>query len=146
MKTTTKTNIRKTDPRFVVRRTSGKGLGLYALVAFGKKDFVIEYTGKKITTAVADTLTTRYLFEINKDWTIDGATRGNIARYINHSCDPNCEVEISEDDRIMISAIKKIEPPTELTYDYGEEYFDDFIKPVGCHCGTAKCRAPLKKK
>jgi SET domain-containing protein len=140
-----KTDIRHTDKRFVVKRTPGKGLGLYTMVPFKKGDFVIEYTGEKITTEVADTLQTRYLFEIDEKWTIDGADRGNIARYINHSCDPNCEVEISEDDRIMISAIKKIEPATELTYDYGEEYFDDFIKPVGCHCGTAKCRAPAKK-
>jgi SET domain-containing protein len=140
-----KTDIRHADKRFVVKRTPGKGLGLYTTVPFKKGDFVIEYTGEKISTAVADTLTTRYLFEIDKDWTIDGADRGNIARYINHSCDPNCEVEISEDDRIMISAIKKIEPQTELTYDYGDEYFDDFIRPVGCHCGTAKCKAPAGK-
>jgi SET domain-containing protein len=138
-------DIRKTDERFVVRRSAGRGLGLYSKVPFKKGDFVIEYTGEKITTAVADTLTTRYLFEIDENWTIDGADRGNIARYINHSCDPNCEVEISEDDRILISALKKIEPGTELTYDYGEEYFDEFIKPVGCRCGTAKCRAPANK-
>jgi len=146
MKKDAKTNTRKTDPRFVVRRSSGRGLGLYAVVPFKKGDFVIEYTGEKITTAVADTLTTRYLFEIDEKWTIDGSNRGNIARYINHSCDPNCEVEISEDDRIMISAIKKIDPGEELTYDYGDEYFNDFIRPVGCHCGTAKCCAPAKKK
>ena len=140
-----KEDIRHADKRFIVRRSDGRGLGLYALVPFKRGDFVIEYTGEKMPTAIADTLTTRYLFEIDKDWTIDGANRGNIARYINHSCDPNCEVEISEDDRIMISAIKKIEPGDELSYDYGDEYFDEFIRPAGCKCGTAKCRAPAKK-
>jgi len=138
-------NVRKADERFVVRRSTGRGLGLYAKVPFKKGDFVVEYVGERIPNEVADTLLTRYLFEVNDKWTVDGATRGNIARYINHSCDPNCEVEISEDDRIMISAIKKIEPGDELTYDYGEEYFDEFLRPDGCRCGSATCRAPAKK-
>ncbi len=138
-------NIRHTDKRFVVRRTPGKGLGLYTTVAFRRSDFVLEYTGEKIPTPVADTLETRYLFEIDEKWTIDGSARGNIARYINHSCDGNCETEISDDDRILINAVRKIAPGDELTYDYGEEYFDEFIRPSGCRCGSKKCKAPAKK-
>lgn len=141
-----KTNIRHSDKRFAVRRTPGRGLGLFALVPFKRGDFVIEYTGEKIPTDLADTLTTRYLFEIDEKWTIDGSTRGNIARYINHSCDGNCETEISDDDRILIEAVRKIAPGEELTYDYGDEYFNEFIRPVGCLCGSPKCKAPAKKK
>ncbi len=79
-----------------------------------------------------------YLFEI------DGLERSNQARYINHSCDPNCEVYI-EKSRIMIYAIKNIPAGAELSYDYGEEYFDEFLKPVGCRCATKKCREPAKE-
>lgn len=139
-------NIRHTDKRFAVRRSHGRGLGLYTTVPFRRGDFVLEYTGDKIPTPVADTLTTRYLFEIDEQWTIDGSARGNIARYINHSCDGNCETEISDDDRILINAVRKIKPGDELTYDYGKEYFDEFIGPAGCQCGSKKCKAPAKEE
>lgn len=136
--------MRKTDDRFVVKRSApGKGQGLYAQVPIRKGDFILEYVGKKIPTSVADTLETRYLFEIDEQWTIDGAERSNAARYINHSCDPNCEVYI-EKGRIMIYAIKNIPAGAELSYDYGEEYFDEFLRPVGCGCGSSQCRAPAK--
>ena len=128
----------QTDPRFVVRRASlGAGYGLFATTQIRKKDFILEYTGKKIPTKVADTLPTRYLFHVDDDWTIDGSPRSNLARYINHGCDPNCEVEI-DDGRLMIYAIKKIEKGDELTFDYGEEYFDEFLKPGGCRCFAKK--------
>lgn len=111
------------------------GLGLYARERFQKGNFVVEYTGRRIPTKLADSLSTRYLFEIDKDWTIDGSPRSNIARYMNHSCDPNCETEI-EDEKIIIRALRDIEIGEELTFDYGEEYFDEFIKPIGCRCST----------
>ena len=125
MKTTVMYAIRKSAP--------GLGHGLFATRAVSKGDFVIEYTGNSISTKVADALSTRYLFEIDSKWTIDGSVRSNIARYINHSCDPNCEAEIL-DGRILITAARDIEKGEELTMDYGEEYFDEFIKPVGCKC------------
>lgn len=129
------------DARFKIKKAGpGLGLGLFATVPFKKGQFVIEYTGKKIPTKVADELSTRYLFEIDDDWTIDGSPRSNTARYINHSCDPNCESEIVG-DRIHINAIKNIKPGEELSFDYGEEYFDEFIKPVGCKCN--KCAPEL---
>ena len=129
--------------RFVVKRAArGMGYGMYARVAVKKGNFILEYTGKLIPTPVANTMSTRYLFEINTKWTIDGATRTNVARYINHSCDPNCEVFI-EKGRIIIYAWKDIEKGDELTFDYGEEYMDEFFKKHGCQCGTAICRKPL---
>ena len=140
-----KTSAKKTDGRFVVCKSgAGKGHGLFALKPIKKGDFILEYVGKKIPTALADTLTTRYLFEIDKDWTIDGSERSNAARYINHSCDPNCEVYI-EKGHIMIYTIKNIAVGEELSYDYGEEYFDEFLRPVGCRCGSAKCRKPTEE-
>ncbi len=138
-------SAKKTDGRFVVRKSAaGKGQGLFALKPIKKGDFILEYIGRKIPTALADTLTTRYLFEIDEKWTIDGSERSNAARYINHSCDPNCEVYI-EKSRIMIYAVKNIAVGEELSYDYGDEYFDEFLRPVGCRCGSAICRKPAKE-
>ncbi len=118
------------------RSGPGRGFGLFSRVSYKKGEFVVEYTGTKISSKIADDLTTRYLFEIDEQWTIDGSPRTNIARYINHSCEPNCEVEI-EDGRIMLYAVRAISAGEELTFDYGEEYFDEFIKPIGCKC--SKC-------
>jgi len=117
----------------VFRTGNGAGFGLKTLVPFKKGDFVIEYIGKKEKNKDVEFNTTKYLFEIDDKYTIDGSPRFNIARYINHSCDPNCEVEI-EKGHINIYALRKIEPGEEITYDYGEEYFDEFIKPFGCKC------------
>ena len=78
-------------------------------------------------------LDTRYLFEINSRWTIDGATRRNRARYINHSCRPNAEVYFIK-HAIRIRAIRNIKAGEEITYHYGRNYFEAFIKPAGCKC------------
>ncbi len=116
------------------------GLGLKAKRPFKKGEFIIEYVGIKKTNKEVEDDTTRYLFEINNRFTVDGSPRWNTARYINHSCRPNAEVDIKK-GKIIISAIKPIAVGEEITYDYGKEYFDEFIKPYGCRC--AKC---LNKK
>lgn len=127
-------NVPKNSERFrIARAKPGLGNGLFARTPITEGEFVLEYTGTRITTAVADALPTRYLFEIDENWTIDGSPRSNLARYINHSCAPNCEVQI-EDEKILIFALRDIAIGEELTFDYGEEYFDEFIKPVGCRC------------
>ncbi len=127
------------DARFAIRRSSpGKGQGLFAQRDIKKGEFILEYTGEKIPTAVADAMKdARYLFEIDEEWTIDGSPRSNTARYINHSCNPNTEAEIS-DGKILIIAVRDIKKGEELTIDYDTEYFDEFIRPVGCKCGAAK--------
>lgn len=131
------------DPRFEVRSSRpGTGLGLFAQVPIQKGDFILEYVGEKIPTAVADEHPGKYLFEIDSEWTIDGEVPENTARYINHDCHPNTEAEISEDDRIEIRAIRDIAAGEELTIDYGDEYFDEFIRPGGCKC--ASCERGLK--
>lgn len=125
----------------IMKAAKGAGFGLSTKVHFKKGDFVIEYTGKKHLSKDVEEHTGKYLFEINKTYTIDGATRSNLARYINHSCAPNCEVEITK-GKILVMARKNIVAGEELTYDYGKEYFNEFIKPIGCKC--SKCL--MKKK
>ncbi len=135
--------------KFEIREIGGaKGKGLYALQDFEFGEYLLDYTGEKITTKLADTLDTKYLFELDDEWTIDGEGESNTARYINHSCDPNVEAEVVG-DRILIHAARDIERGEELLIDYGDEYFDEFIRPYGCMCGTQVCRQnqkPQKKK
>jgi len=118
---------------------SKTGLGMFACVPIKRGQFIIRYNGRKLTTEQADRLDNRYLFEVNARWTIDGSNRRNRARYINHACRPNAEVYFVK-HVIKIRAIKNIKPGDEITYHYGRDYFDSFIKGVGC-----KCRACAKK-
>jgi SET domain-containing protein len=120
--------------KFAVRKSCpGLGHGLFATAMLRRGDFVLEYSGRRIPTTFADTLKSRYLFEIDRRWTIDGSSRANIARYINHSCAPNCEGDV-RDGRVLIYAGRDIKKGEELTINYGEEYFDEFIRPTGCKC------------
>jgi SET domain-containing protein len=113
------------------------GFGLFATTQI-TAGMYIEYVGTIISNEKANKMHgARYLFEINSKWTIEGATRNNLARYINHSCSPNCE-SIQSGKKVYIKAIKKIHSGEELTYDYGKEYFNEFISPVGCVCKKCK--------
>jgi hypothetical protein len=116
-------------------KRSVAGLGLFATQPFTRGDFIIEYTGELISTEEADRRGGKYLFVVSDTQTIDGKGRNNVARYINHSCAPNAEAELDEDElRIRIYAKKKILPGEEILYDYGKEYWDEHIKPHGCRC------------
>lgn len=86
-----------------------------------------------MTPKEEETSKSRYLFEIKKGYTIDGKPKWNKAGYINHSCRPNAETEIYR-DRVFILSTKTIKEGEEITYDYGKEYVDEFIKPLGCRC------------
>jgi SET domain-containing protein len=118
--------------RFRVGRSKA-GLGLFAVKPIKKGEFIAYYTGKIISNAEADRLWTKYLFELNSRWTVDGSSRRNIARYINHSCRPNAETDVKK-QKVVITAIKNIQPGDEITYNYGRAYFNAFIKPMGCKC------------
>jgi hypothetical protein len=125
------------------------GLGMFACEPIKKGRFIARYSGRKIDTDLADELNNKYLFEINARWTIDGSSRRNVARYINHSCRPNAEPYFVK-HVIKIRAIKSIKPDEEITYNYGRGYFDCFIKAVGCKCiacrkKKAKARAERRK-
>jgi len=113
------------------------GLGLFTTKPIKRSQFIAEYAGKIISGEEADLKNSRYLFEISKNVVIDGGGRENIARYINHSCKPNCYAEI-DGRRIYIYAKKLIPIGEELTYNYGKEYFNEFIKPYGCKCQNYK--------
>ncbi|MGE0828560.1 MAG: SET domain-containing protein [Hyphomonadaceae bacterium] len=123
-------------------RRSYAGLGLVANEAIPKGACVIEYWGRQITKEEENTSRSKYLFAISDKKTIDGQDRKNIARYINHSCRPNCEPEIYR-GRVFILAKRSIKAGEELCYDYGKEYFDAQIKPHGCRC--VKCRPDLSR-
>ena len=130
--------------KYKVKRASA-GLGLFAIAPYKKGEFVIEYTGELISADEADARGGRYLFTINDDLVIDAKGREHKARYINHSCKPNCYAEVDEEkERILIYTRKKIEPGEEFVYDYGKEYFKDYIKPHGCRC--VKCTKKRLKK
>ncbi len=100
---------------------------------------MIEYTGALLPNAVADRRGGRYLFQVNSRWTIDGSGRENLSRYINHSCAPNC-VAHTRGKRVLIYSRRRISPGEELSYDYGKEYFNEYIRPKGCLCETCRER------
>jgi hypothetical protein len=125
--------------RFRIGR-SRTGLGLFATGPIEPRDFIVEYKGRRLTTAEADKLEargSRYLYEINSRWTIDGSSRRNVGRYANHSCRPNAESH-RVNGKVILRAIKRIQPGDEITYDYGRDYFLNVITPRGCKC--VKCR------
>lgn len=123
-------------PLFPLRvRRSSSGLGVFAIDKIPKNRFIIEYWGKLVSSDYADTVGGRYLFDLENGKTVLGGTRKNTARYINHACRPNAEVRTSK-NRIYIYSTRRIKAGEEITYDYGKEYFNDFIKPHGCRCRT----------
>lgn len=118
-------------------KRSKAGLGLFTGSPILRGGFVVEYTGRMLTREKADEKGGRYLFDISKRRVIDGTNRNNIARYINHGCRPNCEVDIRK-GRIFVFARRRIQAGEELNYDYGKEYWDEYIKPYGCRCKSCR--------
>ena len=119
---------------------SRTGLGLFATKPIKKRTIIVEYRGRRVTNEEADRLearNSRYMYELNSRWTVDGSSRNNVARYANHSCRPNAESDTIRGRKVILRAIKNIKPGDEITYDYGEDYFEAFLKPIGCKC--VKC-------
>ena len=127
----------------VTVKRSKTGLGLFALNDIKKGSKIIQYTGIKIPRDDLSRHKGRYLFTLNDKWTIDGRSRDNIARYANHSCRPNADT-ITTARTIWIIAKRKIRAGEEITYNYGKEYFNQFIKPNGCKC--VKCGSAVEKE
>ena len=117
-------------------KRSNTGLGLFALQSIPKGKRIVQYIGPRIPNSKVDKRGGKYFFGINAKWSIDGSIRSNVARYINHSCKPNAEALICE-QRVWIWSKRDIDPGEEITYNYGKEYFEGIIKPLGCRC--AKC-------
>lgn len=122
------------------------GLGLFATADIPSGKLLIEYTGTRIPTREAREIdkcrANKYLFEIDNRWTIDGSPRSNLARYVNHSCDPNTEAE-SNRGRMMFRTVRKIAQGEEITLDYGEEHMALYFGPAGCLCDA--CKAAKRK-
>lgn len=120
-------------PEGVAVRRSQAGLGLFATRPYKRGETVIEYVGRIVSKEEEYTSKSKYLFEVHRGKTIDGKPRWNIAGYINHSCRPNCE-PILRKGRIFIKTRRAIRAGEEFTYDYGEEYVAEHIRPRGCRC------------
>ncbi len=121
-------------------KRSRAGLGLFTEDPIKKGACIIEYIGRTISEKEEYTSKSKYLFGVTKTKTIDGAIRTNTARYINHSCRPNCEVETYR-GHVYVMAKRSIKAGEELSYDYQKSYFNDHIKPKGCKC--LKCAPTL---
>lgn len=143
-------------PLFEVRQSPIHGQGVFALRRIPKGTPILEYTGERITSEEADA---RYdddqfehphvlLFTVDKDMLIDGAHGSNEARFINHSCEPNCEAVV-EDGRIFIEALHDIAAGEELTYDYQLErpgrFRAEWQERYACRCGAPSCRGTMLK-
>lgn len=137
---------------FEIRGSKIHGRGGFALQPIPKGTRLVEYTGEVISAAEADRRAERrrsertYLFTINSRKLVDATHRGSRARFINHSCNPNCESTI-ERGRVYIDASRDIAPGEELTYDYQLVIDDSTWQESGaeypCHCGAANCRRTL---
>ena len=131
----------------VKRADKGAGLGLYTEKEITKGDYIIEYTGEKITEEEGDRRGGRYLFTVSKTHLLDAKDRKHTARYINHSCRPNCYAELDEDaERVFIYAKRNIKAGEELTYHYGKGYWEDFMGPRKCRCEKCKERRSEERK
>jgi hypothetical protein len=120
---------------------SRTGLGLFATKPIKKGTKIIRYLGPMLdcNEKKDDAIENKYLFQITNRWTIDGSVRENIARYINHACRPNAESDVQKKKRrVYIRAIKDIAPGDEINYDYGTDYFKEYLKPIGCKCDSCE--------
>ena len=140
---------------YTVRSSGIHGRGVFATAEIARGTPIIEYKGKRSTwdDAMArpdsdpDDPAHTFLFEIDDGRVIDARVRGNAARWINHSCQPNCVTHENEDGRVFIEAKRKIRPGEELTYDYRLTIDGKLTRKeraqYSCRCGTARCRGTL---
>jgi uncharacterized protein len=140
--------------RIQVRRSGVHGKGVFALQDIAEGETLIEYVGEVISWDEAqdrhphdpNDANHTFYFHVNEDRVIDALFGGNSSRWINHSCDPNCEAD-EDNDRIFIKAIRNIAAGEELNYDYGliidEPYTKKLKAEYPCWCGSANCRGTL---
>lgn len=149
--------------RFVARRSPIHGTGVFACARIRKGEEIIQYQGVLMTHAEADAMYGdggesghTFLFTLNERYIIDANRRGNTARWINHSCAPNCRAVVVESasgdprrDKVMIEALRAIEVGEELTYDYGitlDVPHTARLKRLWCClCGAPNCTGTMLK-
>jgi len=147
-------NSKPHGPRIALRRSGIHGRGVYARRPLKEDETVCEYKGERIGEAEAarrypenmSGLNHTFVFGIEDELNIDGGSKGNIARWINHSCDPNCDT-FEEDKRMFVRAIRAIRPGEELTYDYAIQAGEPLTREVKsrwpCWCGAKQCRGTV---
>lgn len=140
--------------RIQTRRSGVHGKGVFAVQDIAEGETIIEYVGEIISWAQAQARHPHdpadpnhtFYFHIDENRVIDAKVGGNSSRWINHSCDANCEAD-EVDGRIFIKALRNIPAGEELNYDYGliidERYTKKLKAEYPCWCGTAKCRGTL---
>ena len=145
------------DPPFEIRSSPMQGLGAFATRRIPAGTRLIEYAGERLTPVEADARCPdgvderhhTYLFAIDDDVVIDAAVDGNDARFINHSCAPNCDAVV-EDGRIWIETIRDIALGEELAYDYAyvldERHTPAAKRRYPCNCGASNCRGTILTK
>lgn len=149
--------------KIVARRSAIHGNGVFAVAPIKKGERIIQYRGRLVTHAEADAGESgdaesghTFLFTLNDEYVLDANDHGNTARWINHSCAPNCEAVLEEDekgdrrrDRVFVEAIRAIKPGEELTYDYGitlaEAHTPRLKKIWACRCGAKNCTGTMLK-
>lgn len=125
---------------------SRTGLGLFAAKPIKRNTYIATYRGQRITPDEAERREARgakYLFDISKRLTIDGSTRANLARYINHGCRPNAK-PITRKGQIVFTALRAIAPGEEITFHYGPDYYKCLVNEGGCRC--SHCHAKEKRR
>lgn len=140
---------------YAVRSSGIHGRGVFATEKIRKGTVIVEYKGQRASWDDAmerpdsdpDDSAHTFLFQLDDGRVIDARVRGNAARWINHSCDPNCRTFEDDDGRVFIEAKRKIRPGEELSYDYKLQIEGRLTKreraQYACRCGTAKCRGSL---
>ena len=142
------------SPPFEIRDSPMQGLGAFATHRIPASTRLIEYAGERITAAEAESKYPdvpgarhhTFLFAIDDGVVVDAGVNGNDARWINHSCDPNCDAVI-EDARIWIETLREVRPGEELAYDYAliltERHTPAAKRRYPCHCGAGACRGTM---
>jgi uncharacterized protein len=123
------------------------GLGLFATKVIKRAAYIATYRGRRLSAEEAERRErqgAKYMFELNSRWTIDGSPRWNVARYMNHSCWPNAKPVIRR-GQIVFVALRCIAPGEEITYNYGKEYYDYFIRNGGCRCAGCRTKAAVRR-
>jgi uncharacterized protein len=142
------------QPLFEVRSSPVHGMGAFALRRIPKGTRIVEYLGERVSHAEADRRyetkdandAHTFLFIVDSRTVIDAGVDGNEARFLNHSCNPNCE-SVIENRRVFIESVRTIEPGEEMTYDYQIQREDDdppgIEEVFACRCGFPQCRGTM---
>lgn len=151
-----RSGARRANAFFEIRGSPIQGLGAFAIQRIPAGTRLIEYAGERLTPQQADE---RYpdnddrhhtfLFAIDDDIVVDAAVNGNDARFLNHSCDPNCDVVI-DDKRLWIETLRDVDRGEELVYDYAfvlpERHTPAAKRRYPCSCGAINCRGTILAK